>query len=280
MGCSPTVATPKLVSDKPQRLRAPVASRAHERELAELTDGMVELMAKRFKNQVLKELQAGTVAKFTDAQVGNYAVVFLQLAKRLTRKMTRQFNDDRIDSVVRAILTKAGARNQQALYDIVERKFGYSTKTLIAEEGLKPTTNALVLETAQWVKKLRDETLEAFTANTLRAMTQGGSLEEVMRQFDGLVEKRRNHARFTARTQIANFNGVSTKIRAQNLGITEAVWVTSHDERVRPCHKHRNGAKFELAKGCYSSCDDKWLLPGTDYQCRCTYDLIVPGPET
>jgi len=118
-----------------------------------------------------------------------------------------------------------------------------------------------------------------YTANSLRAMTQGSSLAEIMEQFDGLVEKRKNHAKFTARNQIANFNSITTKLRAQNLGITRARWITSHDERVRPCHDVRNGKEFDLDKGLYSSCDGEWLLPGVDYQCRCDYELIIPADD-
>jgi SPP1 gp7 family putative phage head morphogenesis protein len=150
---------------------------------------------------------------------------------------------------------------------------------MMNSEGLTFRINAFEMETLQWVKKLRDENLEAFTANTLRSMAQGESLAEVMENFTGLVEKRKNHAKFLARTQIANFNSLTTKLRAENIGITKAVWVTSRDERVRASHQARDGKKFELKKGLYSSLDGKWLLPGTNFQCRCDYILLIPGEE-
>ena len=102
---------------------------------------------------------------------------------------------------------------------------------------------------------------------------------EILEQFDGLVEKRKNHAKFTARNQIGNFNSLTTKIRAQNLGITQAIWRTSRDERVRPCHHARRDKVFDLDKGLYSSCDQLWLLPGVDFQCRCDYELIIPEDD-
>lgn len=271
----------EIKASKPMPLKAPGTPRAQERELAEAALFMVEQISQRFRNQVFKALNQSTVEKFADAsgQGGNYAKAYLRMADRVRRKLLKQFDDKRIEELVQTILDKVNRRNRTELYSKVEKRIGLSSLELTQTEGLMASMNALNLETAQWVKKLRDETLEMYTANSLRAMTQGSSLAEIMEQFDGLVEKRKNHAKFTARNQIANFNSITTKLRAQNLGITRARWITSRDERVRPCHKKRNGKEFDLDKGLYSSCDGKWLLPGVDYQCRCDYELIIPAED-
>lgn len=217
---------------------------------------------------------------FRDAkQVGNYAAVFLRLNQRAQRKLLKRFDDKRIEKMARQILRKVNRRNAQQFYGRVEDAIGVSAKELMADEGLTYKINALELETAQWAKKLRDETLEVFTANSLRVMAEGGGLEDVLATFSDLEEKRKNHAKMVARTQIANFNSLLGKARAQNIGIQKAVWVTSRDERVRRCHQVRNGKEFDLSKGLYSSCDGKWLLPGTDYNCRCTYRYVIPDDE-
>lgn len=247
-----------------------------EREFGEAMEAMVSAMASQFRREAIQALNKGTVAKFEDAQIGNFASVFLKMANGATRKITKRFSSKRLEAMARRYLSKMNATGREKLYGELAAKTGIDAKRLAAEEGLKFTTNALVLETQRWAQKLRDETLEAFTANTLRAMTLGQPLEKIMEQFDGMVEKRRGHARMVARTQVANFNSVMTKTRAQNAGITEAIWVTSHDERVRPCHRVRDGKRFKLSEGLYSSCDGKTLLPGTDYNCRCTYRMIIP----
>lgn len=269
----------QLKANKPIPIKAPGAPRAQERELSEAAVYMVEQISQRFRNQVFGELNKSTVEKFADAQRGNYAKVYLTLARRVQRKLLRQFDDDRIEELVKRVLGKVNNRNRSELYQKVEKRIGINSTELTQTEGLMADINALNLETAQWVKKLRDETLEMYTANSLRAMTQGSSLSDIMAQFDGMVEKRKNHAKFTARNQIANFNSITTKLRAQNLGITRARWITSRDERVRECHKQRNDKEFDLDKGLYSSCDGQWLLPGVDYQCRCDYELIIPEDD-
>jgi len=269
----------KISADKETKVKAPVASKTHERQFSEQMESMVFLMSKLYRSQVLDWLNQTTVNKFEDAQTGNFAAIFLARAKKINRQLVSRFDDDRVDDATKGSLGKVNKSNQNIFYKSISDKVGIDFKQLVAQEGMKSTTNAYMLETSQWAKKLRDETLEEYTANTLRAMAQGDSISDIMKQFDGVVGKRKDHAKFTARNQINNFNSILTKTRAQNLGIQEAEWVTSRDARVRKSHKARDGKKFDLSKGLYSSLDGKTLIPGTDYQCRCTMRLIIPELE-
>lgn len=262
----------------PEKVKAPEFPQGSVNEFDAAMSFMVDQISERFRNQVFNELHASTVDKFEDAkQIGNYATVFLRLAKRVQRKLLKQFDDKRIERLTKQTLSKVNNRNRRELYKRVEKAIGISTAQLTQREAMKAQTNALMLETAQWAKKLRDETMEMYVANTLRTMSLGRSLSDVLKNFDGMEEKRKNHARTVARTQVSTFNSILTKTRAQNLGVTEAVWVTSRDERVRKCHQVRNGKTFDLKKGLYSSCDGKYLLPGVDYNCRCDYLLVIPA---
>lgn len=275
----------EIKAERPTPIKSPKSPRAIENEMGDFLTFMVEQMAQRFRNQVLDQLNVSTVEKFADqapdpgdavtlashafkdAQTGNFASILLRLAKKTKRKLLKQFDDTRIEAEMRKQLGKLDRKSRMEFYNRIAAKVGIDVKDLIAREGLQSTTNALVLETAQWVKTLRDESLEKFTNNTLFGMSQGESLDTIVSQFDGVVSERKNHARFLARNQVQNYNSVTTKIRAQNLGITKAVWITAGDERVRPSHEARDGKEFDLAEGLYSSADGQHLLPGTDYNC-------------
>ncbi|AGH07355.1 hypothetical protein VPGG_00038 [Vibrio phage VBM1] len=326
---------------KLETAKAPTPAKTEERELEEAMESMIELMSRMYRNQVIKELNKGTIEKFADskpvdvlvnrkisfvdhyverqiydeydeiytakipvlgyrdelirinpklisdedrlqfndAQTGNYSVVLTKLAKRLQKKLMSRFSNKRIDELSKQVLAKSDKRSKKIFYQHVSKSIGVDPTTLLKKDGMTYDFNALVLETSQWAKKLRDETLEMYTANTLRAMTLGESIESILEQYDGLVEKRKNHAKFTARNQIASFNSIMNKTRAQKLGIKKAIWVTSKDERVRKSHQWRDGKEFDLDKGLYSSLDGQWLLPGTDYQCRCGYRMILEDEE-
>lgn len=262
---------------KPKTVKSQPPSRTMERRFAEANEYMVDLMSTIYENQVLKELNVSTVNKFADAtdQSGNYARAFKRLSVGVRRKLLRRFSNLRIERMAKEFLEKSDRETKEKLYKAIEAKVGIPAQELAMKEALNTTRNALILETAQWMQKLRDETLELYTANTLRQMTLGKGIGDIMDEFAQMKEKRKNHAKFTARNQINNFNSIMTKTRAQKAGITKAIWRTAEDERVRPSHAWRNGKEFDLNKGLYSSMDGKTLLPATDYQCRCTYELVI-----
>jgi SPP1 gp7 family putative phage head morphogenesis protein len=259
----------------PNEIKQPSSPRAQENEFEQILEFVVEQIAQRFENQVLKELNRSTVEKFADAQTGNFAKVLLSLSNKVQRKIRRQFNNERIEAMVSDILRKVDKRQQQQLYNQIENAIGINTKRLISREGLTPQINALIAETAQWVKKLRDESLEKFTNNTLHAMTMGQNLGDLMEQFRNVKEERKGHAKFLAHNQIQNFNSVTTKLRSQKLGVKRAIWDTADDDTVRPSHADRDGREFDLSEGLYSSVDGKYLIPGVDYNCRCTMRLLL-----
>ena len=260
-------------------IKAPDPLKSEQKFLADGMESMIELMSRMYKNQVLLEMNKGTLDKFTDAQTGNYAAVLTKLSNSVSKKLLGRFNNKRIQKLSARALEKNDKRSRKILYDRLSKDIGIDAGTLLKRDGMKYDFNALTIETAKWATKLRDETLEMYTANTLRAMTLGTSIEDILSEFDGLVEKRKNHARFTARNQIASFNSIMNKTRSQKLGITKAIWVTSKDERARPSHKARDGKEFDLSEGSYSSTDGKYLLPGTDYNCRCSYRMILDDED-
>jgi len=246
---------------------APTALKSEEKVLEQAMTSMIDLMSRLYRNQVILELNQTTVDKFQDAQSGNYAYILTKLSTKVSKSLVSRFDNKRIEKLVKSTFEKDDRRSKQIFYSRMAKEMGVDPATLLKKDGMTYDFNALVLETTQWAKKLRDETLELYTANTLRAMTLGQSVDEILEQYDGMVSKRKNHAEFTARNQIQNFNSIMNKTRSQKLGITKAVWVSSHDERVRPSHAQRDGKEFDLDKGLYSSIDGKYLLPGTDYNC-------------
>ena len=276
----------EVSAPKGATIKAPEPPKSEIRQFGNAIEYMVDQMAQRWRTQIFSELNQDTVAKFADSvamqdakQVGNFAKVFLTMAARVQRKLLKQFDGERLDKMVDKYTGKVDKRNKAEFYRRAEEKIGISREELEATEGLTFQINAYQLETMQWVKKMRDDTLQQWTSNTLRQMAEGKGLPEILKQFDGMVEQRKGHAKMVARTQISTFNSLTSKIRAQNLGITKAIWKTAADERVRTCHQARDGKEYILSEGLYSSCDGKTLQAGTDYNCRCTAIMIIPEME-
>ena len=262
-----------------KELKAAPYPRGLEKQFESLMRDMTEATVKQYRNETFKKLNKGTVEKFEDAQVGNWASIFSTLSNRAKAKIHKRFNKKRIRDRVSQILKSLNKSNQEVVFNEVEKSVGINANELIKTEGLKPQTNALIEESIEWVNRNLDETLSDLSANSLRIMAEGKPVEEVLEGFEQIANKRVESSKFVARNQIANFNSLTNKIRYQNLGITEAVWSTARDERVRPCHQVREGKKFKINEGLYSSCDGKTLLPGMDYNCRCIMKPIIPDDE-
>ena len=279
-----------VAAPRGSQFKAPEAPKSEIRAFSSAIEYMVNQMATRFRNQVLGQLNQSTISKFTDAQIGNFASIYIELADRTTRKLLKQFSNDRLKKITKATTSKIDKRNKSIFYSRLEKAgIGISRDELEATEGLTSQINAYSLETYQWLRKMRDETMQGWISNTLRLMSEGQSLEQIMQEFDGMVEKRRGHAKMVARTQVATFNSLTTKARAQNLGITEARWITAGDERVRgnpsgkypkakPSHFWANGKTFNLSEGLKFPNGDV-LLPGTTPNCRCDYEMVIPGMD-
>jgi len=270
-------------------VKAPEPPKAEIKEFGKFMKHMVEQMAKRYRNQVFEQLHKSTVEKFADEQVGNFAKVFLKKADAVKRKLLKQFDDDRLEEMAKLYTGKVDRRNKKEFYRRIEKKIGVSKEELEQTEGLTYQINAYKLETFQWIRKMRDDTLQMWTSNTLRQMAEGRSLEDILSDFDGMVEKRKGHAEMVARTQISSFNSIVSKTRARNIGIEKAVWVTSKDERVRgnpsgkypnakPSHHWADGKEFDLAAGLTFP-NGETLLPGISPNCRCDYRMLIPGME-
>ena len=253
---------------------------------------MVDQITERFRVNALEALSQDDIQKFSGSdssfQDANFAKEFNRLANKVRQSVLSQFNNDRIDKVVETVLGKANRRNRRVLYNTLKRRLSVDPGELAKTEGLTFQANARIAESAEWVKKLRDETLEGFHLNSLHAMAEGRSIDYVVEEFRNTANKRRNHVQYLARTQINNFNSQMTRLRAKNLGITKAKWLTANDERVRgrpggrwpnakPSHWDLHNTEFDLEEG--AAVNGRRLWPGSDHNCRCTYMLVIPGEE-
>ncbi len=73
-----------------------------------------------------------------------------------------------------------------------------------------------------------------------------------------------------------------TKKRQKSLGLDRFIWLTSDDSRVRESHRKLNEHVYEWSKGAQGpevESDVEGLVPGQDFNCRCTGELVVEDVE-
>lgn len=106
-----------------------------------------------------------------------------------------------------------------------------------------------------------------------RILEDGGGMrvetlaKEIRRQCIDVSDSR---AEMIARDQVLTLNAQITQARQLDAGITEYVWTTSNDERVRPEHQELEGQTF--------SWEDPPTVghPGEDVLCRCVAFPVLP----
>lgn len=107
--------------------------------------------------------------------------------------------------------------------------------------------------------------------------TRGLRVEAIASALETATGASESHARLIARDQTLKLNAQITSSRHAAAGVTEYVWRTSRDERVREDHKVLDGTRQKYADppvvdrrtGARGN-------PGTWFQCRCTADPILP----
>ncbi len=147
------------------------------------------------------------------------------------------------------------------------------------------------------VTKLKDETVAEVRRVVQTGLREGRRVETIRKQLmstslpEGTFRKVRNRARLIARDQVGKLNGDLQQLRQTNLGISQYIWRTVGDERVRDSHRAMDGRRcrwddstvyFNAASGTWlkrSGIGGVELHPGQDVQCRCSAEPVLDELE-
>lgn len=77
----------------------------------------------------------------------------------------------------------------------------------------------------------------------------------------------RNRANFIAKDQTIKLGATLNEERQQQAGITQYMWRTAEDDRVRPTHAIRDGKVYDW--------NDSGIKPGEEPNCRCTAQAYI-----
>lgn len=245
-----------------------------EKEMENFLLFMSETISKRFKSQVLDQLNKKTIDKFMDAQIGNYAVVYNKLNKKFEASIKNQFSKSRIKKYINSLYNKIDKSNAKSFYGNINKEIGVDIKSIIKTDGLNSFINAKQLETNLQIGKTLGDQMENLTTNMLRLMSAGQNLESLYEEVENITGKNKNKSELVARNELTTFNTQLSKKRAANLDIKMRKWNTVGDERTRTCHQARDGKLYPVDGKLYSSCDGKSIEAGEEINCRC-YDTFV-----
>lgn len=120
------------------------------------------------------------------------------------------------------------------------------------------------------IKTIPEESLGKMRDVVYEGFTEGKTTTRIVKELQRTYGISRRRAELIARDQTAKLNGQIQKAQQQDAGITEYIWCTVGDNRVRGSHKALNGKKFSWEDP--PVVDEKTgrrCHPAEDYQCRC-----------
>lgn len=125
-----------------------------------------------------------------------------------------------------------------------------------------------ISENVDLIKTIPEDTLDKMKDIVYDGFTNGKTTTRMVKEIQRAYGISRRRAELIARDQTAKLNGQIQRAQQQDAGITEYIWCTTGDERVRRSHRELNGKKFSWDDPPENS-DGRKCHPGEDYQCRC-----------
>jgi len=198
-------------------------------------------------------------------------------------EMLRQYGPD--SEKVRALIT-ATALGTTKWNDKQAQKFYkglLGVEFITTEPWEKETIDVWTERNLSLIRGLSDEYIKNISGIVADGVLEGATAKEIEQRLLAEGKKIKGYrARLIARDQVGKLNGVLTKRRMADAGISMYEWSTAGDERVRARHKPLDNKLCRWDDDTVYS-DDKGVtwksrssigafagIPGQDMQCRCT----------
>ena len=200
-----------------------------------------------------------------------------EIAKAMELPFAGTFSQSIAEKTVNAVAEKNAARFNEAIpFDKLQ---GINLARMISNEKLDDFVKLSIAQNSTLIKSIPSQFLNEVQGIVYNSYTQGLRYSEIEKKLIGMVgsagSKLAGRIKTIARTETQKINSQLTKIRSQALGIKKGIWQSSKDERVRASHAKLNGVEFDLEEGAWSDIEKKFLFPGMEINCRCSYKPVI-----
>lgn len=170
------------------------------------------------------------------------------------------------DNMVRRILNLESVRHTETFKATAKRALGIDLRDLVKQEDLGEFLRLAAARNASLIKSLSDDTVKRVEQAVLDNLISGNSRETLRKKLVedfGVADSR---AKLISQDQMAKLNADLNQFRHEQAGITQYIWTTSRDERVRQRHRELEGKKYQYGQPTGA---EGGLPPGKPVRCRC-----------
>lgn len=229
-------------------------------KIQEMQESLVFWITARYRSTGLAAdaTPAQELQKELEKLTGRWSKIFKNLATSLGERFTQKALETS-DSVLNSTLHAQGM-----------------AVPFTMSAPMRDAYQAVIGENVGLIKSVAQQHLTDVEQIVMRSVARGRDLHTLTNELRTRYNLTRNRAALIARDQNNKATSTLQAARQQNLGIVEGIWKHSHAGKVpRPSHVKADGQRFELAKGMYL--DGKWVMPGEEINCRCTWQPVIPG---
>lgn len=146
---------------------------------------------------------------------------------------------------------------------------------LTSDPNLDELARAFRAENTKLIRSLCASHVER-VRDVLAGAGSGERVETIMKSIREATGASKSRAALIARDQVLSLNGDVAEARHKDLGVTEYIWRTSKDERVRERHRELDGQRISYAEPpIVDKRTGRREHAGRDFQCRCVADPII-----
>lgn len=140
----------------------------------------------------------------------------------------------------------------------------------ITDKKIAPRLAGFALENAQAIRGAGDKIAADIGNLVAKGIQDGTRFEEMRTSIAASLDTSLKKAELIARDQTGKLYGQLNADRQKSLGVTQFIWRTMLDNRVRSEHEDREGETYD-----YSDPPDG-ELPGEPILCRCFAEPVIP----
>jgi len=144
------------------------------------------------------------------------------------------------------------------------------------DPSLQEYVDASIFDNTRLITSIPEQYLTQVESIVMTNIRAGGRPSSIAKLLQKQFDVTENRAKMIARDQTAKVNGDLNKKRQLATGFEYFQWLTSEDERVRDRHDDISDKITAYGKGIYRwdnpplSENGTPIIPGQDFQCRCT----------
>lgn len=180
--------------------------------------------------------------------------------------------------LARWFATAVERRSMRTLKAIL--KEGGIAVDFVMTKGMRDVFAATVAENVSLIKSIASQYHTEVEGLVMRSVAAGGDLSFLSKELSHRFGVTARRAKLIAKDQNNKATAVFTRVRQQEAGIEEAVWLHSHGgNEPRPTHLANSGKRYKIAEGWFDP-DPKvrrHIWPGELINCRCVPKPVVKG---